>query len=135
MRAQKNEQGIYNFDTLVSTPRIVEIGGEKADVSIIPVAVTLAMAERADRTKEEILNITEADAKEEMLGLFQLMSDVCVQNNKKMTRDFLMEHLNPEKFVAFMKLVMSPVTEKAEEFLESLDGKEGNAATDETQSD
>ena len=133
MQVQKNEQGIYDFDTLVSTPRIVQIGGEKVDISIIPVAVTLAMAERADRTKEEILKVTEADAKADMLELFQLMANVCVQNNPKMTRDFLMEHLNPEKFVVFMKLVMSPMTEKAEKFLESEEEK--NEPTDEAQSD
>ena len=132
MRVEQNEQGIYNFDTLVSKPRIAQIGGEKVDVSIIPVAVTLAMAERDDRTKEEILKITKADAKAEMLELFQLMSDVCVQNNPKMTRDFLMKNMNPEKFVVFMQFVMNPMYAKAAKFLES---EEGNAATDEAQSD
>jgi len=132
MRIEQNAEGIYNFDTLVSKPRIAEIGGEKMDISIIPVAVTLAMAERDDRTKEEILKITEADAKAEMLELFQLMSDVCISSNPKITRDFLMKHLNPEKFVVFMKLVMSPMREKAAEFLES---EEGNPAPDETTSD
>ena len=130
MQVERNEEGIYNFDTLVSKPRIAQVGGEKMDVSIIPVAVTLAMAERADRTKEEILKITEVDAKAEMLELFQLMSNVCIQSNPKITRDFLMEHLDPEKFVVFMKFVMYPMKEKAEEFLE-----EGNAATDEATSD
>ena len=133
MQVQKNEQGIYNFDTLVSKPRIAQIGGEKVDISIIPVAVTLAMAERADRSKEDILNITEADAKADMLELFQMMSNVCIQNNPKMTRDFLMEHLDAEKFVAFMKLVMSPMAEKAAKFLESEEGK--NEPTDEVLSD
>jgi len=129
MKVEMNEQGIYNFDTLVSKPRIAEIGGERADVSIIPVAVTLAMAEREDRTPAEILLISKEVAKAEMLELFQLMADICTPNNPKMTRDFLMAHLNPEKFAAFISFVMHPMHEKAAKFLET---EEGNAETDET---
>ena len=129
MKVEMNEQGIYNFDTLVSKPRIAEIGGERADVSIIPVAVTLAMAEREDRTPAEILLISKEVAKAEMLELFQLMADICTPNNPKMTRDFLMAHLNPEKFAAFISFVMHPMHEKAAQFLEA---DKGNAETDET---
>ena len=129
MRVEMNEQGIYNFDALVSKPRIAQVGGEKVDVSIIPVAVTLAMAEREDRTPAEILMISNDDAKAEMLELFQLMADVCTPHNPKVTRDFLMKHLDPEKFAAFISFVMHPMHEKAAKFLEA---DKGNAETDET---
>jgi len=129
MRVEQNEQGIYDFDALVTTPRIAQIGGEKVDVSIIPVAVTLAMAEREDRTSAEILLISKDVAKTEMLELFQLMADVCTPSNPEVTRDFLMAHLNPEKFAAFISFVMHPMHEKAAKFLES---DKGNAETDET---
>jgi len=58
------------------------------------------------------------------------VSDVCVVSNPKITPEFLMAHLNYAKFAVFMKFVLSPMTDKAEEFVE-----EGNAATDEAQSD
>ena len=68
-----------------------------------------------------------------MLELFQLMSDVCRQRNPKITREFLMEHLNPEKFVEFMKFVMNPLYDKVTTMMDSEEAPEsdeGNAIPD-----
>ena len=132
MRAQQDSQGIYDFDALVIEPRLARVGGEVVDVSTIPVAVSLAMAKNADRSKEEILALATADSEGEMNKMARLVSDVCIVSNPKLTPEFLMKHLDYAKFSAFMKFVLSPMTDKAEEFLE---GEEGNATTDEAQSD
>ena len=132
MRATKDSQGIYDFDALVIEPRLARVGGEVVDVSTIPVAVSLALSKHADRSKEEIVALAKKDADGEMNRMFKMVSDVCVVSNPKLTPEFLMKHLNYAKFSAFMKFVLQPMTDKAEEFLES---EEGNAATDEAQSD
>ena len=124
---QKNEQGIYDFDALVVEPRIAIVGGEKVDVSTIPVAVSLRFAQLADRTKEEILEIATNDPEGEMRRMFELVSDVCILSNPKITPEFLMKNLDYKKFNVFMKFVLQPSTDAAEEFLE-----EGNEKTDET---
>jgi len=128
---KKDAQGIYNFDTLVVEPRIAIVGGEKVDVSTIPVAVSLAFAKLADRTKEEILEIATTDPEGEMRRMFELVSDVCVVSNPKITPEFLMKHLDYKKFNVFMKFVLQPMTDKAAEFSE---GDEGNEETGETSS-
>jgi len=130
MRAKQDSQGIYDFDALVIEPRLARVGGEVVDVSVIPVAVTLAMAKRQDMSKADMLAAAEKDSDAELRHLFQLVSDVCIVSNPKLTPDFLMKHLNMAKFSAFMKFVLQPMTDKAEEFLE-----EGNAKTGETTSD
>ena len=132
MRVQKNAEGIYDFDALVIDPRVAIVGGEKVDVSMIPVAVSLALAKHADRTKEEVIALAEADAEGELRKMVQMVSDVCVVNNPKLTVEFLMKHLNYKKLNAFVKFVLQPMTDKAKEFLES---EEENATTDEAQSD
>ena len=132
MRAKQDSQGIYDFDALVVEERLARVGGEVVDVSTIPVAVSLAMSKHSDRTKEEVLALAEADAEGELRKMVKLVSDVCVVSNPALTVEFLMKHLNYAKFSAFMKFVLQPMTDKAEEFLES---EEGNAATDEAQSD
>ena len=124
---QKNEQGIYDFDAIVIDPRIVQVGGEKADVSMIPVAVSLALAKRADMSQEDMLAEAKADGEGSLRRTLQMVSDVCVVSNPKMTVDFLMQHLGGPKLTAFVKFVLQPMTDKAEEFEEP-----GNAATDET---
>ena len=124
---QKNEQGIYDFDAIVIDPRIVQVGGEKADVSMIPVAVSLALAKRADMSQEDMLAEAKADGEGSLRRTLQMVSDVCVVSNPKMTVDFLMQHLGGPKLTAFVKFVLQPMTNKAEEFEEP-----GNAATDET---
>ena len=124
---QKNEQGIYNFDAIVIEPRVVQVGGEKADVSMIPVAVSLALAKRADMSQEDMLAEAKADGEGSLRRTLQMVSDVCVVSNPKMTVDFLMQHLGGPKLTAFVKFVLQPMTDKAEEFEEP-----GNAATDET---
>ena len=126
---QKNEQGIYDFDALVIEPRLVQVGGEVVDVSTIPVAVSLRFAKLADRTKEEFLEIATNDPEGEMRRMFELVSDVCVVSNPKITPEFLMKNLNYTKFSAFMKFVLQPSTDAAEEFLE---GEKGNRKTGET---
>ena len=83
-------------------------------------------------SKMDCLAAAEKDSMGELRRLFKLVSDVCVVSNPKLTVDFLMEHLNMAKFSAFMKFVLQPMTDKAEEFLE---GEKGNATTDEAQSD
>jgi len=139
MRVKKDAHGIYDFDVMVTTPRLARVGKEIVDVSIIPVAVTLAMASRGDMSKADIAALGEDKAKEGMLELFQLMSDVCVQSNPKVTRDFLMKHLNPEKFAEFMKFVMNPLYDKVTAMMEEVedepDSEAGNAESDETTSD
>jgi len=132
MQVQKNEQGIYNFDTLVITPVICELGGERADVSMIPIAVTLALSIRADMSKEEMLAEAEADGEASLRKTLQLVSDVCVISNAKFTVDFLMKHLGGPKLNAFVEFVLMPMKAKAAKFLEA---GEGNAPTDEAQSD
>jgi len=132
MRAQKNAQGIYDFDALVVEQRLAQVGGEVVDVSTIPVAVSLALAKHSDRTKEEVLALAEADAEGELNKMVKLVSDVCIASNPKLTVEFLLQHLNYNKLTAFIKFVLQPMTDKAEEFLE---GEEGNPAPDETTSD
>ena len=129
MRAQKDSQGIYDFDALVIEPRLAKVGGEVVDVSPIPVAVSLALSKHADRTKEEVLALAEADAEGELYKMVKMVSDVCIVSNSKLTTEFLMQHLNYNKLTAFIKFVLQPMTDKAEEFLE---GEEGNEKTDET---
>ena len=130
MRAQQDSQGIYDFDALVIEPRLARVGGEVVDVSTIPVAVSLALSKHSDRTKEEVLALAEADAEGELTKMVKMVSDVCIVSNPKLTTEFLMKHLNYNKLSAFIKFVLQPLTDKAEEFLE-----EGNATTDEAQSD
>jgi len=132
MRAQQDSQGIYDFDALVIEPRLARVGGEVVDVSVIPVAVVLRMAKFQDMGREGMIAEAEKDSNGTMAEMFQMVSDVCVVSNPKLTPDFLMAHLNYAKFAVFMKFVLSPMTDKAEEFLE---GEEGNATTDEAQSD
>jgi len=127
MRAKQDAQGIYDFDALVIEPRLARVGGEVVDVSTIPVGVVLRMAKFQDR--DAAVAEAERDANGTMAEMFQMVSDVCVVSNPKITPEFLMAHLNYAKFAVFMKFVLSPMTDKAEEFLES---EEGNAATDET---
>ena len=127
MRAQKDAQGIYDFDALVVEPRLARVGGEIVDVSVMPVAVSLALAKRADMSKEEMLAAATADSEGELRRVLKLVSDVCVVSNPKVTVDFLMSHLDGPKLTAFTKFVLQPMADKAEEFEEP-----GNAATDET---
>lgn len=124
---QKNEQGIYDFDAIVIDPRIVQVGGEKADVSMIPVAVSLALAKRADMSQKEMLAEAKADGEGALRRTLQMVSDVCVVSNPKMTVDFLMQHLGGPKLTAFVRFVLQPMTDKAEEFEEA-----GNPKSDET---
>ena len=127
MRAQKDAQGIYDFDALVVEPRLARVGGEVVDVSMIPVAVTLKLAAHSDRSKEEVAASVEADAQAEYMKLVQMVSDVCVASNPKLTPDFLLAHLDYAKMTEFAKFVLRPMTDKAEEFLED---EEGNATPD-----
>ena len=129
---QRNEQGIYNFDTLVIDPIICELGGERADVSMMPVAVTLALAKRADMSKEEMLAEAEADGEASLRKTLQMVSDVCVISNPKFTVDFLMKHLGGQKLNAFIEFVLMPTRRKIDEALGS---EKGNSKTDETTSD
>jgi len=131
MRAKKGTDGVYDFDALVVEPRLARVGGEVVDVSIIPVAVTLALAKHSDRTKEDILKATEADAEGELRRICQMVSDVCTPNNPKLTVEFLMKHLDQPRLNAFTQFVLMPVTDEAERLLEE---GEGNAETDEPQS-
>jgi len=127
---QKNDKGIYDFDAMVIEPKIVKIGGEQADVSMMPVAVSLAMAKRSDMSRAELLAEAKADGEASLRKTLQMVSDVCVVSNPKMTVDFLMQHLGGPKLTAFVKLVLQPMADKAEE-IEKESGK-GNAKTDKT---
>jgi len=130
MRAKKGKDGIYDFDALVTEPRLARVGGEIVDVSVIPVAVTLALAKHSDRTKEEILRDTEKDAEGMMRKMLRMVSDVCTPSNPKLTVDFLMTHLDQPRLNAFTKFVLMPVADEAEAMLAD---EEGNAKTDEPQ--
>ena len=130
MKAQKDAQGIYDFDALVVEPRLARVGGEVVDVSMMPVAVSLALAKRADMSKADMLAAAEADSEGEMRKMLQMVSDVCTPSNPKLTVDFLMAHLDNNKLMAFVKFVLQPMADKAEEFEEV-----GNAVADETTSD
>ena len=130
MRAKKGTDGIYDFDALVTEPRLARVGGEVVDVSVIPVAVTLALAKHSERTKEEILKLVDADVEGEMRKMCQMVSDVCTPSNPKLTVDFLMEHLDQPRMNAFTKFVLMPVAEEAERFLAD---EAGNAKTGEPQ--
>lgn len=129
-RPKAGTDGVYDFDALVHEPRLARVGGEIVDVSIIPVAVTLALAKHSDRTMEEIVKATEADAEAELRKMCQMVSDVCAPNNPKLTVEFLMKHLDQERLTAFAKFVLMPVTDKAERLLEE---QGGNAVTGESQ--
>ena len=130
MRAKKGTDGVYDFDALVVEPRLARVGGEVVDVSVIPVAVTLALAKHSDRTREDIIKATDADAEGEMRKMLQMVSDVCIVSNPKLTVDFLMQHLDQPRLNAFTKFVLMPVTDEAERLME---GGGGNAETDEPQ--
>ena len=127
MKAQKDAQGIYDFDALVVEPRLARVGGEVVDVSMMPVAVSLALAKRADMSKADMLAAAEADSEGEMRKMLQMVSDVCTPSNPKLTVDFLMAHLDNNKLMAFVKFVLQPMADKAEEFEEA-----GNPKSDET---
>ena len=131
MKAKKGTDGIYDFDALVVEPRLARVGGEVVDVAVIPVAVTLALAKHSDRTKEEILQAVEANAEGQIRKMIQMVSDVCMPNNPKLTVEFLMKHLDQPRLNAFTKFVLMPVADEAERLLED---DEGNDPTDETQS-
>jgi len=116
MRGPKvGSDGIYDFDTLVPEPRMVRVGGEVADVSVIPVAVTLALAKFSDRTREQVLAAAEEDAEGELKRVVQMVSDVCCVSNPKLTVEFLLKHLSFEKIRAFNKFVLSPVEDIEED--------------------
>jgi hypothetical protein len=127
MRAQKDAQGIYDFDALVVEPRLARVGGEVVDVSMMPVAVSLALAKRGDMSKEEMMSAATADSEGELRKVLKMVSDVCVVSNPNVTVDFLMSHLDGPKLTAFTKFVLQPMTDKAEEFEEA-----GNAVSGET---
>ena len=134
MRAQKDAQGIYDFDALVVEPRLARVGGEVVDVSMIPVAVTLRLAALNDRiksfkTRSDFENEVEKDPVGEMEQMWRMVSDVCVISNPKMTVEFLQHHMDYKKFTEFMKFVLYPMADKAEKMLEELD-EEGNATPD-----
>ena len=144
MRVQKNERGVYDFDALVIVPRVAIVGGEEVDVSMIPVGVTLRMAALHDRykafgTKADLEAEIEQDPMGELEQMWQMVSDVCIVSNPKFTVEFLKSKLSYAKFTAFMKFVLQPVNDKAEEMLEALDdapaSEPGNAESDETTSD
>ena len=128
MQAKKGTDGIYDFDALVREPRLAKVGGEIVDVSVIPVAVTLALAKRADMSKEDILKAAHENPEAELRAVIQLVSDACIPSNPKLTVEFLMAHLDQEQLNAFARFVLNPVTEKAEELAAS--GEGGNAIPD-----
>ena len=110
----KGTDGIYDFDALVHEPRLARVGGEVVDVSVIPVAVTLAMAKFSDRSRDEVLSATEKDAEGELRRVLGLVSSVCVGSNPAFTVDFLMDHLDIEKVRLFNEFVLSPLRESDE---------------------
>jgi len=118
---RKGSDGVYDFDALVPEPRMVRIGGEVVDVSVIPLAVSLQVAKYFDRTQAEMLAAAADDSEGEVLRLMKLVSNVCVLNNPKITVDFLMDNLDFEKAKVFNAFILFPVTEKEPE--------EGNAVT------
>ena len=119
---KKGADGVYDFDALVHEPRMVRVGGELADVSTIPVAVTLAMAKYADRTKAQIMAAAEEDAEGELRRVLGMVSMVCRASNPKFTLEFLMEHMTFDKIRAFNQFVLAPVENAGEV-------EEGNATT------
>jgi hypothetical protein len=125
MRAKQDKKGIYDFDALVVEPRLARVGGEVVDVSVIPVAVTLAMSKYQSRTREEIEAEAEADPEAGYQKILQLVSDVCIRSNPKFTVEFLMDNLDTARFSAFVQFVLYPVKETEEP------GDEGNPTTDE----
>ena len=127
MRAQKDAHGIYDFDVMVTEPRLARVGGEVVDVSMMPVAVSLALAKRADMSKADMLAAAKADSEGELRRVLQMVSDVCVVSNPKLTVDFIMSHLNGPKLTEFVKFVLQPMADRAEEFEEA-----GNPKPDET---
>jgi len=137
MYPKKNAEGIYDFDAMVIEPRLCKVGGEIVDVSVIPVAVSLAMAKRQDMTAKDCEAAAEKDSEGELRRLFQMVADVCMPSNPKITADFLMHHLNMQKFRVFMQFVLNPITSQAEEYLREheKDGDAGNEQTDEQASD
>jgi hypothetical protein len=112
---EKGADGVYDFDALVHEPRMVRVGKELADVSMIPVAVTLALAEYSDRTREEIVAAAEEDAKGELRRVLGMVSTVCMVSNPKFTVEFLMKHLTFEKVRVFNKFVLAPVEDVGED--------------------
>ena len=110
----KGTDGIYDFDALVHEPRVALVGGEKVDVSIIPVAVTLAMAKLSERTREEIMLAAEEDPECELRRVLGLVSDVCIPSNPKFTIYFLMKNMDMEKARCFNEFVLKPFQESDE---------------------
>lgn len=115
MRAKQDDKGIYDFDALIVEPRLARVGGEVVDVSVIPVAVTLAMSRYRERTKEQIEAEAEKDPEAGYQKILQMVSDVCIRSNPKFTVEFLMANLDAARFSAFVQFVLYPVEESSEE--------------------
>ena len=122
MRVTPNEKNIYDFDAIVVEPRIVQVGGEQTDVSIIPVAVVLAMSQYTDRTKEQVSQDVEADPDGYYRKIIQMLSDVCIRDNPKFTPEFLMTHLDDTRLSAFVDVVLFPTKDKIESISEGETG-------------
>jgi len=124
---EKGTDGVYDFDALVVEPRWARVGGEKVDVSIMPVAVQMELAKFSGRSKEEIIQASIDDPAGELHKTLSMVSRVCLQSNPKFTVDFLMEHLDHARLVAFAQFVLFPFEAKAAEIAESIeDDDSGN---------
>jgi len=130
MRPEKGSDGVFDFDALVVEPRVVRVGGEEVDVSVIPMAVQMALAKMADRGKAGLMQDAEEDAWGSLKRTIEMVATVTVLRNPKVTADFLLDHLDFARLTEFAMFVLKPVRERAEE----LAGDEGNAVT-ESQSD
>ena len=115
MEVVKGSDGVYDFDAIATEPRYVRVGGEKIDVSVIPVAVSLVMAKLSDRTPAEIQEIATKDPMGEFNRMVQLLSDVCIQSNPKVTPEFLKASLNSAKLIQLFKFVFEPTRRAAGE--------------------
>lgn len=108
-RLKKGDDGIFDFEELVVEPRMVRVAGEVADVSIMPLAVTMAVAKMADRTKEEVIAAAEeGNGETEIARVAEMLSQVCMPSNPKFTAEFLMKNLTGAKFRAFARFVLQP---------------------------
>ena len=108
-RMARGADGIFDFEELVVEPRLVRVGGEIADVAIMPVGVAMAIAKMADRTRDEVVAAAEeGNGEAEIRRVATMISQVCLPSNPKFTPEFILENLTSAKFRAFARFVLQP---------------------------
>ena len=99
---------LVDFDKLVFRPRIAQLAGQEVDVTKIPSAVALEVAQFRDKI------FTLGDEKV-YKNLIELTSRICMLSNKKLTPEFLISHTHHSQLMKFVSFVLAPLRERVEE--------------------